>query len=66
MCKKCDQLFGTPTDSCYVKDHNVVECSSDSAEDESIEANSVETNAKTTEILQRDNSLPPIVLIHVF
>ena len=66
-CKKCDQLFGTPTDSCYAKEHNVVDSSSDTCEEEELLETDFNNEGNVDNaVLQRDNSLPPVILIHVF
>ena len=69
MCKKCDKLWGTPTDFCYAKaDHNVVDCSSE-ATNESTEkhlSDDFEEPKFEDSILQKNNKIPPVVLIHVF
>ena len=66
VCKKCDKLWGTPTDSCYTKaEHNVVECTSNALTESTERIKVEDTNFEDT-ILQRNNNIPPVVLIHVF
>ena len=68
VCKKCDKLWGTPTTDCYRKKHNLLECKEDIFETLTTE-NIIDEeyeNVSDDDILQRDNKIPGVILIHVF
>ena len=78
VCKKCDKLWGTPTENCFVKMHNLLECDADNEDifnicDDPDASNNIidEKNLNDEEegdnaIIQRDNKIPGVIFIHVF
>ena len=77
VCKKCDKLWGTPTENCFIKMHNLLECDVDNEDifnntnsGDDLDANNIdEKNVEDDEdnaIIQRDNKIPGVILIHVF
>lgn len=69
VCKKCDKLWGTPTDSCFVKTHNLVEINEDDLlypNNEILDDHQELVDEPYEDILQKDTNFPPVILIHVF
>ena len=76
VCKKCDKLWGTPTENCFIKMHNLLECDADNEDifnntnsGDDLDANNIDDKNVEDEdnaIIQRDNKIPGVILIHVF
>ena len=69
VCKKCERLWGTPTENCFAKLHNLQVC--DDADAFSIDklsdrVSDDEVSSVDDDIIQRDNKMPGVILIHVF
>ena len=70
VCKKCERLWGTPIENCFVKKHNLQACDADAFSnnglDELSDRVSNDEGSLDNYILQRDNKIPDVILIHVF
>ena len=82
MCKKCDSLWGTPTENCFVKSHSLIDFNEDEVlyntmNDDEKQCNDDNGNENDNlllknvpsdddSILQKDDNIPPVIFIHVF
>ena len=81
VCKRCGEDWGTPTETCFVRDHNLVEVGQPSAEDtrslEETEEADTDTllpskhvrpvvNKRKRKIVEMLERYPPVITYHMF
>ena len=82
MCKKCDSLWGSPTENCFVKSHSLIEFNEDEIlfnqmnnddkeynDDDGDENDDLifkDVSFNDDTILQKDTNMPPVIFIHLF